>query len=412
MRFHEKVVKTTLADIPVVGNLDNGQVVGLDAAGDALCGSLLAGDVPEEDALSCNELLVRHLEQQGFFRRAEDSMAISHAYVHVTQRCNLACEGCYSFDAGRNKAADPSLENLRCALMKLARAGVSRVVLSGGEPFMHADLPEIIRYAKQDCGIARVEVLTNGTCISDACIQQIAGHADYISISLDIPAPDEESAVRKFDRLSVLLDAVKRLQAAGVPVGIKATMHRKNAGDLERYVALAKELGCGVDFSLLTCPPGGCDADVLPDDEALGILARSLIALNKEDMVNEIRRGAIGVRVKESCKAAVGLVSVAYDGEVYPCHMLHREGLSMGNLFRDGVDVIEASLVRKALAGFTVDTLEDCAGCSYKWFCGGGCQARTFDGSNADERRRDDYCVLMKEYNGSYESLLKETLFA
>ena len=409
MQFHDGVIRATFAGVPLVGNLDNGHVVGLDPEGDRLCGELLAGEVSRDEACARNAVLVEHLEQRGFFARRQP-LGITHAYVHVTQRCNLRCKGCYSLDAARNAVDDPLLCDVKQALSKLAATGVSRVVISGGEPFMRADLPEILAHAKRECGIERIEVLTNGTCISDDCIARIAGCVDHISISLDVPSADQASCVRGYDRLPVLLDAVKRVQKAGISVSIKATMHRKNAGDLDAYAALANELGCGVDYSLLTCPPGGCDADLLPDDEALRRLAQSLVALNRNDMLDELRRGSIGVRAKGSCKAAVNLVSVAYDGEVYPCHMLHREGLSMGNLFRDGVKTIEKSPVRRAFLEFTADDVGECQGCSYKWFCGGGCQARTFGCADVRARRRDDYCVLMKEYFGLYESMLEEVL--
>lgn len=409
MRFHDGVIRAKFADVPLVGNLDNGHVVGLNAEGERLCDELFAGAVSRDEARERNAVLVDHLEQRGFFERRQSSR-ITHAYIHVTQRCNLRCKGCYSLDSGRNVAFDSSLDDVKRTLSKLAAAGVNRVVVSGGEPFMRSDLPEILEHAKRECAIASVEVLTNGTCISDECLSEIEGCVDHISISLDIPSTEQESCVRGFDRLPVLLDAVKRVKEAGISVSIKATMHRKNAGDLDAYAALAKELGCGVDYSLLTCPPGGCDADLLPDDEALRRLARSLVALNRGDMLDELRRGSIGVRVKGSCKAAVNLVSVAYDGEVYPCHMLHREGLSMGNLFRDEMEAIEKSSVRQAFLAFSVNDVDGCQGCSYKWLCGGGCQARTFDGTDMEARRRDDYCILMKEYFGLYESMLKEVL--
>ena len=120
MRFHDGVVGATFAGVPIVGNLDNGQVVGLDAAGEKLCERLFAGDVSQEDALASNAVLVEHLEQRGFFKRQE-SLGITHAYVHVTQRCNLHCEGCYSLDAERNAAPDPSLDDVIQELEELRR---------------------------------------------------------------------------------------------------------------------------------------------------------------------------------------------------------------------------------------------------------------------------------------------------
>ena len=103
MRFHDGVIRAKFADVPLVGNLNNGHVVGLNAEGERLCDELFAGAVSRDEARERNAVLVDHLEQRGFFERRQSSR-ITHAYIHVTQRCNLRCKGCYSLDAGRNVA--------------------------------------------------------------------------------------------------------------------------------------------------------------------------------------------------------------------------------------------------------------------------------------------------------------------
>ena len=40
----------------------------------------------------------------------------------------------------------------------LAAAGLSQLIISGGEPFLREDLPDIVEHAKRACGIASVTV--------------------------------------------------------------------------------------------------------------------------------------------------------------------------------------------------------------------------------------------------------------
>ena len=90
MRFHDGAIHATFAGVPLVGNLENGHVIGLDPEGDRLCGELRTGEVSRDEACARNAVLVEHLEQCGFFER-QQPLGITHAYVHVTQRCNLRC---------------------------------------------------------------------------------------------------------------------------------------------------------------------------------------------------------------------------------------------------------------------------------------------------------------------------------
>lgn len=76
---------------------------------------------------------------------------LTTAYLHVTQRCNLECAGCYSLDDGRNSLEDAPTKSILRAVGQLAREGVSKLIVSGGEPFLRGDLPEIVRFAKKDC---------------------------------------------------------------------------------------------------------------------------------------------------------------------------------------------------------------------------------------------------------------------
>ena len=81
--------------------------------------------------------------------------------IEVTDRCNLNCPVCFA-DSGHSVAEDPSLDEITRLLERaMAAAGQCNLQLSGGEPTLRHDLPEIVEIA-QNIGYSFIQVNTNG----------------------------------------------------------------------------------------------------------------------------------------------------------------------------------------------------------------------------------------------------------
>ncbi|MGH2733250.1 MAG: radical SAM protein [Actinomycetota bacterium] len=66
------------------------------------------------------------------------------ALVQITERCNLHCVHC--FVSAGNYGDIMTLDNIQNLLIpRLEQCRVTRVTLTGGEPFAHADIIEIVR---------------------------------------------------------------------------------------------------------------------------------------------------------------------------------------------------------------------------------------------------------------------------
>jgi 7,8-dihydro-6-hydroxymethylpterin dimethyltransferase len=80
--------------------------------------------------------------------------------IEVTQRCNLACPVCYADTPATTP--DPSAAAIGELLGRAAKAGPgSNIQLSGGEPTVRDDLPDLVGMA-QDSGFDFIQVNTNG----------------------------------------------------------------------------------------------------------------------------------------------------------------------------------------------------------------------------------------------------------
>jgi len=118
----------------------------------------------------------------------------SPAYVqfYVTARCNLACVQCNIIYANAD-VEEVTTEQCRKIAENLAKIGTSVVLLTGGEPFVRKDLPEICRAFLENGIHPRIQ--TNGLA-TRAQLEAVAkaGVRD-VSISLDSLEPGTQDAI-------------------------------------------------------------------------------------------------------------------------------------------------------------------------------------------------------------------------
>lgn len=385
-----------LGSIPMIGNLDNGAVAGLTTEGAELCRRMMKEDVSKDDVPDSLKELVELLSAACFFEGPScDSGGIYTAYLHVTQRCNLNCTGCYSRSALRNTLEDPSTEQFKHAIAELAKGGTQRLIISGGEPFLRDDLPVLAAHAKEH-GIDFVAILTNGTITDDAVLAELSSCVDVISVSFDGSTSAAVPHVRHEQLFSVLVDTIKQIQHAGIAAHILPTLHSLNIDEIPAYGKLAQKLGCSLSFSMLTGPADKLGELALNDEQLtrLGhIAARGGIELDNDASFD----AAAGLQAKKNCGAGVTEVSVDADGSVYPCHMLQFPESRMGNLFSETIEDALASRVAEQFAALHVDNLSDCSECARRYLCGGGCRAEAY---YAEDLRSVPHssCVLYQNY--------------
>lgn len=85
--------------------------------------------------------------------------------VEITNRCNLSCPICFA-DSG-SAAVEPSLGEIEQSYrMQLATGGRPNIQLSGGEPTLRHDLPEIIALARS-LQFPFVQINTNGIKLAE-----------------------------------------------------------------------------------------------------------------------------------------------------------------------------------------------------------------------------------------------------
>ncbi|WP_049569751.1 radical SAM protein [Streptomyces sp. SBT349] len=164
------------------------------------------------------------------------------ALVQITERCNLHCAHCF-VSAGNYGDAMP-LEEIRGKVVpRLAAARVTRVTLTGGEPFAHSDFLDVVE-AFRSAGMG-VGVCTNATITTDEQIATLADMGVHLNVSLDGFAAESHGKFRgNRESFHTTVATVKKLAAAGLLQGLLCTPNSLAEDDEYRQLcAFAKEQG-------------------------------------------------------------------------------------------------------------------------------------------------------------------------
>ncbi len=147
--------------------------------------------------------------------------------IEPTNRCNLACPGCYA--KSTHEGSDLTYEQLVSITRQAVDMGVSLVTISGGEPFLRERKEQVItRLAREfpDCGFL---VYTNGTMIDDPIARRLA-RVGNVFPAISVEGFEHQTDQRRGRGIYEQNRRVRRVLARhGVMTGFSATMTRQNA---------------------------------------------------------------------------------------------------------------------------------------------------------------------------------------
>ncbi|MCL2878470.1 MAG: radical SAM protein [Acidobacteria bacterium] len=165
------------------------------------------------------------------------------AIIEVTARCNLRCPVCFA-DVPEKCAPDPDIDQIERILANVRQnAGCCPIQLSGGEPTLRNDLPEIISRARA-LGFDHIQVNTNGLRIAEdpsyAKALREAGVTDFF-LQFDGVDDDVYRKIRGRGLLSVKEAAVQAAAELRVAVILVPTLVKGvNDGQIGAILEFAK----------------------------------------------------------------------------------------------------------------------------------------------------------------------------
>lgn len=214
--------------------------------------------------------------------------------LYLSERCNSRCVTC---DYWRHGTVDMSLQAVRRLLPDLARLRTEVALISGGEPLLNPEWPQIAELLRrQDL---KLWLLTSGLSLAKHARRAAALFA-AITVSLDGTDRATYQTIRGLDAFDKVCEGIRAAAASGVPVSVRVTVQRANYRQLPRFVALVRELGAQqVSFLAVDVANphafarrDGCDVDLALQPQDLPVLAQILQNLER-DHADDFRSGLI-----------------------------------------------------------------------------------------------------------------------
>ena len=223
---------------------------------------------------------------------AEHRRATCCTLLEITARCNMNCTFCFAEPDG---AQDPSLDTVKRWIDDLTEPGKTLLQLSGGEPTVRDDLPEIVAYAKQ-VGCKYVQLNSNGLRLAEdeAFIKRLADAGlSFVFMQFDGVDDAVYEKLRRRPMLEVKKRAIEQCGRYGIGVTLVPVIvpgvNTEQIGDIIRFAIQRSPYVRGVHFQPVSyfgrIPELPADDDRYTLDELLEAVVSQSGGLIKEEQI-------------------------------------------------------------------------------------------------------------------------------
>ncbi|PIQ84796.1 MAG: hypothetical protein COV75_00345 [Candidatus Omnitrophica bacterium CG11_big_fil_rev_8_21_14_0_20_63_9] len=169
---------------------------------------------------------------------------LREAWLHTNNSCNLSCAHCL---VSSSPKGDPGLPTAtwRRLIEEVITLGVDRCYMTGGEPFVRPDLPELIRLITETHRIELI-ILTNATLFAGprkALLDGLDRTKVRFQVSIDGSTPTINDPIRGKGSFTAALAGLQELSRRGFDVTLTTVVTGANLTDLPNLVRLASSAG-------------------------------------------------------------------------------------------------------------------------------------------------------------------------
>ncbi|AEG18787.1 radical SAM/SPASM domain-containing protein [Methanobacterium paludis] len=331
---------------------------------------------------------------------------------NITKACNMKCIHCYE-KAGKKDEDELNSKEIKKGLEILARAGVTSVAFSGGEPTVHPHIMEFIRYVKE-LGMFP-SIATNGYILAnpEICKKFAEAGLKFVQISIDGLDPTTHNTFRGVNGAwEKAVKAVKNCVNEGMFVEVATTVTEYNLNEIPDMINFVRSLGANW-FMLYNFIPTGngneikCmdispqeryklletaykensgDMQILSTAPQYAMVAEALVSKDHNmiptHFYNPEYSNPTVMQLAEfigGCGAGRFYMSIEPNGDMYPCVFFpHENEVKVGKLLEDDFEELwQNSVILSKLRDKSV-IKGHCGECKSKNVCG-GCRARAYN---------------------------------
>ena len=299
---------------------------------------------------------------------------LSDISIEILQRCPNRCIYCSSHSNPQATHIIP-FEIIKNIIDDAKSLGCKTVCLSGGEPFLHPQILDIISYIAKQQLICYV--YTSGIYMKDEVysslpneyIEAIRGMVDKVIFNVEADSSDLYDQIMGTDvgGFDMMKKSINDCVSSGLVVETHVVPMQVNFKHLKSIFEMCYQLGVS-KVSILRLVLQGRALENLSLVKLSGKDNREVTKLIKA--LNELYKGKVRIGLPYSdsycriyCKAASDKINVRYDGNVYPCEVFKDDllnaklGCEPDNVWKDSFyDIYKSSpylnVVRRRIEAF------------------------------------------------------------
>lgn len=329
-----------------------------------------------------------------------------HGTFELTPRCNLRCRMCY-VRMTPEEMAPIGVERTAKEWLKLAQeakdAGLIFLLLTGGEPTLRSDFPEIYE------GLAKmgfsISINSNGTRFTPE-IRKLFHQLPPAQINITLyglSRTEYANLCGNPDAYDYMKDALLWLKKEIILTHLNATMVPGNLNQWKNFEVFAKEQNLELRMTTYCFPPvrrDGCQEFERLEPEIAGQLAvkdvfcrEGVEAVRKRqrNLERPLNNCKLDIGDPIQCMAAKSQFWINWDGTMVPCGMLNTP---VTNPFEMGFESAWKCLKEEAAK---IRLCPDCTGCKEKKNCM-NCAAVTYTETGRFDGKPEYMCQLNRAY--------------
>ncbi|WP_308367334.1 MULTISPECIES: GTP 3',8-cyclase MoaA [unclassified Microbulbifer] len=161
--------------------------------------------------------------------------------LSVTDVCNFRCNYClpdgYQCTGAQAREKTLSVAEVRTVVRAFASLGTEKVRITGGEPSLRRDLPDLIAATSGAAGIRRVAITSNGYRLANEIDRWRDAGLDQLNVSVDSLDPHQFERITGHHKLEKALRGIERALELGVETKVNTVLLREhNLGEYHKFL--------------------------------------------------------------------------------------------------------------------------------------------------------------------------------
>lgn len=326
--------------------------------------------------------------------------------IEINNICNFNCRHCYA-QANSNKI-ELSLETVKNILAQLTAMRVKTVAFSGGEPLLHSDVFEMLKYAKKHN--LNVVLDTNGSLITQEVAHQLKQlDIDLINVSLHgYYDYEHEYLTNNKGSFAQVLNTLELLSKSEIPIGLNIALNPKNSANAHKILLIAVSYNVkSISFFRIFETGRAKENNILQ----LSMEEHQNVFFNIKNMISRLGHPSIELYTElpyiykkieserlYACGIAMESFVINNRGDVFLCNALRSNDLVCGSIYNNEISEIwntsEIFCKIREIRSNPKELIGNCAMCDYYKICIGGCRACSYN-IYGDFIHSDDKCWLL-----------------